>query len=229
MWLSSSMAVPGHKGRHIPVALMLILVLLALAGLAVPAVRYGPQLLARATGGTSSDVQGLPGAYTPGPTPPPQPGFKAFASPHSNYSIDVPQAWAASTQTSTVGGQPDYIDLFAPSTPGSMDSMLVELTEASDSLANADIVSGEVASAQQSGATFAPVVGSDVLVAVSGELWQRTDYLVTSNGATTYEAILAGHHEGHAYVIVLAGGADTFAADNASYFAPALASFRFNS
>lgn len=107
--------------------------------------------------------------------------------------------------------------------------MVVEQPAAANSTADPTVIADEVDAAQQGGVTFTPTSSIAIQVNIGGEYWQRMDYTVVNNGQTTHEAICAGHHEGRAYVIVLASGADTFAGDYASYFQPALKSFRFNS
>lgn len=224
-FLSSAVPVPGSRGRRFPVALLLALALLG--ALAVGGVFLGPTLLHRLPG-VSTGYSSPPGTYTPGPTPPPQPGFKKFVSSRSNYSMDYPQSWIVSSEQQTAGGKPDALDIFTPQTSTGLESMLVEQPAAAANSPDAAIIASEVVAAEQSGATFAPTSTIPIQINIGGEFWQRLDYTVTSSGQTSHEAIFAGHHEGRAYVLVLAGAANAFAADYSADFAPALASFRFN-
>ncbi len=225
-WLSASLPVPGQRGRRFPVVLLLALVLLA--GVVAAGVLLGPKVLSHLNGASTGFTE-PPGTYTPGPTPSAQAGFKRFVNAGSNYSIDYPQGWTVSSEPQTVQGQPDAIDLFSPGTVGTFNSMVVEQPAAANSTADPTVIADEVDAAQQGGVTFTPTSSIAIQVNIGGEYWQRMDYTVVNNGQTTHEAICAGHHEGRAYVIVLASGADTFAGDYASYFQPALKSFRFNS
>jgi hypothetical protein len=224
-WLSASLPVPGAKGRRFP--LIFLLIALVLVGLAGASLLLGPKLLNR-VGGGSGNSSVPPGPYTPGPTPTTQAGFKKFVSAGSNYSLDYPQGWTATNQAQTVQGQPDDVEIFSTPTQGAPDSLVVEQPGADANVADTDIISSEVQAAQQGGVTFTPTSTIPIQVNIGGEYWLRLDYTVSGGGQQTHEAIFAGHHEGRAYVIALVSGADTFEGDYATYFRPALNSFRFN-
>ncbi len=224
MWLSASLPVPGMKKKRFPVVLALLAVLVILA---IPAALFGPKALAYVSGGANGYTS-LKGTYTPGPTPPAQAHFKKFVS-GSRYSMDYPDQWSTSNKQQSVQGQPDTIDIFAPTTASGFSSMLVEQATAAGSVSDQDIITNEVAAAAQNGVVFTPTSTGTTQVNIGGEYWQRRDYVVTGGTSPSlHEAILAGHHQGRSYVIVLVSAADSFASDAALYFTPALTSFRFN-
>jgi hypothetical protein len=227
MWLSASLPIPGTgpKKRRVPVVLVLVVALMVLA---VPGVLFGPKLIAKVQGTNGGAYSGPKGTFTPGPTPKAQSHFKKYVSERSLYSMDYPDTWAIASKEQSVQGRYDHIDVFAPATQGAVNSMLVEQAAAAAEVADAEVIASEVAGAQQNGITFKPTADKPVPVNVGGEFWQRQDFTVTGGGVTVHEAILAGHHQGRSYVIVLVSSTAAFSGDSTKYFSPALKSFRFN-
>lgn len=210
--------------RRLPlIALLGILVVV----LAVPGVLLGPKVLAKLGVGAAAPYQGPKGTYTPGPTPTTLPNFKKFVSARALYSMDYPAAWTVSAKEQTVQGQYDHIDVFMAAPTNASTAIYVEQAGAASSVSDADVIASEVAGVQQAGVTLTLTASAAPTQNIGGEIWQQRDYLVNGNGPATHEAILAGHHAGRSYVILLVSAPGDFAGDTTASFTPALKSFRF--
>ncbi|MGE5333223.1 MAG: hypothetical protein ACM3N4_00855, partial [Nitrososphaerota archaeon] len=62
---------------------------------------------------------------------------------------------------------------------------------------------------------------------IGSEQWQRREYDVSDKGVTLHMVILATHHQGRAYVIVLVSSTTTFKQNDTGIFEPMLKSFTF--
>jgi hypothetical protein len=163
--------------------------------------------------------------YTPGPTPTPATNFKEFASARAKYVLSYPNTWAVSSNEAKLQLQYDYTDVFNP--PNSPSHVSVEQAGVFSYYTEQKIIQGEVAGAQQSGFTFTEVATAQAKQTVGGATWVRSEYDINANGQPLHMAILATHHGGKGYVIVLVSTAAEFGNDAQSVFDPLLASFRF--
>lgn len=164
--------------------------------------------------------------YTPGATPSPAANFKEFPSARAKYVLSYPSAWAVSSNDAKLQQQYDYTDVFNP--PNSPSHVSIEQAEVFSYYTDQKIIQGEVAGAQQSGFTFTEVPTAQATQTVGGAVWQRREYDITANGQPLHMAILATHHGGKGYVVVLVSSAAEFGNDAQAVFDPMLASFRFS-
>lgn len=226
-------AAPATKGgrRGVAIALVSLVIVVLLAGGGFLARHQISALLHR--GGTGAS--GAPGpsafaTYTPGPTPTTLPSYKLYANTNAKYIIEYPSAWSTQNQNTTSGGY-DYVDLFTQQSP--LASVGVESAQAFSNQSDGAIIQGEVDGAKQASKTTTLTftqIGSDVTVSVGGENWTRRDYNVSANtGVTLHMAILATHHAGRAYAIVLYSDSSSFVKDDSGVFKTILGTFRFSS
>jgi hypothetical protein len=103
----------------------------------------------------------------------------------------------------------------------------IEQAQAACALSDVNIIQGEVAAAQQQNITFTESASAARTQTIGGEQWQRREYAVSDKGVTLHMVILACHHQGRAYVIVLVSRTTTFAQDDTGIFEPMLKSFTF--
>jgi len=180
--------------------------------------------------------------YTPGPTPTALANDKVNVSAPLHYIIDYPSSWQLSTNATTTSGQYDNLDTYTQ--PSTNTRITVETAGAFASYTPAQIIQGEINAATQQGATFNPITSATRSQGVGGEVWQRQEYTVTvkvTPAATATAtatatpttahlrmAILATHHLGHGYVIILASDDTAFAKADTTYFEPTLTTFRFS-
>lgn len=214
----------GRRGAILGGVLALLLVLVG------GGVFLGPRLVHHFDP-TLGDNQVLNDPYQPlsGPSPTPPANFTAFTSARSGYSLDYPTGWSLSSQSQSVQGQADYIDIFLQATADPPASFTVEQAAAAASVPDDQVIASEVSGAAQSGVTLAPINGLPQTASVGGAEWQRRDYTVTASGKSAHEVILACHHASHSFVIVYLAPTSTFDSDVAAYFMPTLYSFRFTS
>ena len=200
---------------------ILVLVAVLVAGVVV----VGPRILQKLQPSTTSSSLCTPsGSATPGTLPSPPAHFKQATSTRSRYGISYPETWTLEQQQKAATGY-DYIDVYT--LPNSPTSVTIEQAEAACALADINIIQGEVAVAQQQNITFTEVTSAATTQTIGGEKWQRREYDVNSKGVTLHMVILACHHQGRAYVIVLVSRTTTFAKDNTGIFEPMLKSFAF--
>jgi hypothetical protein len=219
--------VNDDKKRSFPIRGLLVALVAAviLGGLG-----YGGYTLLRSQGQTAHPTTIVPDAqfatYTPGPTPTPPANFKEFASARAKYVLSYPETWAVSSNDSKLQQQYDYTDVFNP--PNSPSHVSVEQAAVFSYYTEQKIIQGEVAGAQQSGFTFTEVATAQATQTVGGATWERREYDINANGQPLHMAILATHHGGKGYVIVLVSSAAEFGNDAQSVFDPMLASYRFS-
>ena len=84
-----------------------------------------------------------------------------------------------------------------------------------------------MAAAQQQNITFTENTSAAQTQTIGGETWQRREYDVSDKGVTLHMVILACHHQGRAYVIVLVSKNTTFNQDDSGIFQPMLKTFTF--
>jgi hypothetical protein len=161
-------------------------------------------------------------AYTPGPTPTPAPSFTYFQSKRSAYILAYPQSWTAKEQPAQGD---DNLDTFVAA--GGVPYLNVEQAGAFAGRSDSNVISNEVQSGQQQGATYAEDTAAATTAAIGGEQWTRHEFDVTNGGAKFRMAILSCHHLGRGYVIVLVSAPADFAKLNSGAFQTMLASFRF--
>ncbi|HEY7021680.1 MAG TPA: hypothetical protein VH349_11230 [Ktedonobacterales bacterium] len=216
----------GEKKGSFPIrGLVVALVVVAILG----GLGYGAYTLLRSQGSAARPTAIVPDAafatYTPGPTPTPATNFKEFASARAKYVLSYPNTWAVSSNEAKLQQQYDYTDVFNP--PNSPSHVSVEQAGVFSYYTEQKIIQGEVAGAQQSGFTFTEVTTAQAKQTVGGATWQRSEYDINANGQPLHMAILATHHGGKGYVIVLVSTAAEFGNDAQSVFDPLLTSFRF--
>src|SRR6185312_16087609 len=164
------------------------------------------------------------GAAADGTVPTPDTHFKQFTSSRSRYGMNYPETWTVEPQQKVASGY-DYIDVYT--LPNSSSSVSIEQAQAACALTDINIIQGEVTAAQQQSITFTEVTSAATSQTIGGEQWQRREYDVSDKGATLHMVILACHHQGRAYVIVLVSKSTTFTQDNTGIFTPMLKSFTF--
>ena len=235
----------GPRGAIIALAALLVVIALAVVGILVVPGHVGQQTV---------QVPDSPFAtYTPGATPTVDANFKAFTSDRSHYALVYPQAWNATSDQRTTASQYDYIDTFALQNAPSR--LVVEQAGAFTGYTDQQLIADEVSNAQQNGVTFTKTdaqaqgtqtpaatsssktptsqtpttqgSGSTQTQKVGGATWARQDYSVNVNGNPVHMVILACHHSGRGYVIVLVSTAAEFGNDDQAIFEPMLASFMF--
>jgi hypothetical protein len=223
---SGGRADSSEKKGSFPIrgALVALVIAVIIGGLG-----FGGYTLLRSQGQAAQPTAIVPDAafatYTPGPTPAPPTNFKEFASTRAKYVLSYPNTWAISSNEAKLQQQYDYTDVFNP--PNSPSHVSVEQAGVFSYYTEQKIIQGEVAGAQQSGFTFTEVATAQAKQTVGGATWERREYDINANGQPLHMAILATHHGGKGYVIVLVSTAAEFGNDAQSVFDPLLASFRF--
>jgi len=219
----------GRDGERRSFPIRVLLVAMVVVGI-LTGLGFGVYSLLRSQGQPAHSTVVMPDAsfatYTPGPTPTPPANFKEFASARSKYILSYPGTWAISSNDAKLQQQYDYTDIFNP--PNSPSHVSVEQAGVFSYYTEQKIIQGEVAGAQQSGYTFTEVATAQTTQTVGGAMWQRREYDINANGQPLHMAILATHHGGKGYVIVLVSSAAEFGNDAQAVFDPLLASFRFS-
>jgi hypothetical protein len=203
-----------------------VLVLVVLAAVVAGGIVLAPRLLNRLQPPTTtnSTLCTAKGAATPGTLPTPDAHFKQFTSSRSLYGMNYPETWTVAPTQKTANGY-DYIDTYT--LPNSTSAVNVEQAQAACALTDSAIIQGEVAAAQQQNITFTENTSAAQTQTIGGETWQRREYDVSDKGVTLHMVILACHHQGRAYVIVLVSKDSSFKQDNTGIFQPMLKSFTF--
>ena len=204
------------------VVVLLVLLVAVVAGGIVVAPRLLNRLHPSAT--TSSTLCTVKGAATPGTPPTPDAHFKQFTSARSQYGMNYPETWTVEPQQKVANGY-DYIDIYT--LPNSSTSASIEQAQAACALTDSAIIQGEVAAAQQQNITFTETTSAAQTQTIGGEQWQRREYDVSDKGVSLHMVILACHHQGRAYVIVLVSKTTSFKQDDSGIFEPMLKSFTF--
>ena len=232
----SSVRIPGFRSsedaakgksssRRIVTTVVVLLVLLT--AVVAGGIVLAPRVLNRLNPSgatTSSALCTASGSATNGTVPTPGAHLKQFASSRSRYGVNYPETWTVEPQQKAASGY-DYIDVYT--LPNSSTLVSVEQAQAACALSDVNIIQGEVAAAQQQNITFTESAAAARTQTIGGEQWQRREYDVSDKGVTLHMVILACHHQGRAYVIVLVSRTTTFTQDNTGIFEPMLKSFTF--
>ena len=215
---------PPKKRRRVGlIAAMSALVVLALLGGGYLGRSKILALLHRG-GATTTTAPGF-ATYTPGPTPTALANYNLYVSTRSLYAVQYPAAWNIQNKNYNSSSGYDYVDTFQQVDPPA--EVGIESAQAFNTVSDTAIIDGEVIGAKQGGMSLTQI-GSDVTVTIGGERWTRRDYAgKTSNGVSLHMAILAGHHAGRAYAIVLTAATADFVKEDAGVFKTILSTFRF--
>jgi hypothetical protein len=213
------------SSRRIVTTVVVLLVVLTavVAGVIAVAPRVLNRLNPSGTTGSSS-LCTASGTATNGTPPTPEAHLKQFASSRSRYGVNYPETWTVEPQQKAASGY-DYIDVYT--LPNSSTLVSIEQAQAACALSDTNIIQGEVAAAQQQSITFTESTTAAKTQNIGGEQWQRREYDVSDKGVTLHMVILACHHQGRAYVIVLVSRTSTYTQDNTGIFQPMLKSFTF--
>jgi hypothetical protein len=232
----SSVRIPGlrsaedsDKGKSSSrrIVTTVVVVLVLLTAVVAGAIVLAPRVLNRLnpSGATaSSALCTASGPATNGSVPTPGAHLKQFASSRSRYGVNYPETWTVEPQQKAASGY-DYIDVYT--LPNSSSLVSIEQAQAACALSDVNIIQGEVAAAQQQNITFTESTTAARTQTIGGEQWQRREYDVSDKGVTLHMVILACHHQGRAYVIVLVSRTTTFTQDDTGIFEPMLKSFAF--
>lgn len=204
-----------------------VLVLVVLAALGAGGVVLAPKVLNRlhpTSATTTSPLCVAKGDAKAGTPPIPDSHFKQFVSSRSFYGMNYPETWTVEPTQKTANGY-DYIDNYT--LPNSTSAVSIEQAEAACALTDSAIIQGEVAAAQQQNITFTENTSAAQTQTIGGETWQRREYDVSVKGVALHMVILACHHQGRAYIIVLASKTTSFKQDDTGIFEPMLKSFTF--
>ncbi|HUY79787.1 MAG TPA: zinc ribbon domain-containing protein [Ktedonobacterales bacterium] len=233
-----------NRQRQIALVLIIILGLAAVGGLgyhfAPASIKSKVHHLLGSSPSVSAPTVPPFATYTPGPTPTPLANDKINVSAPLHYVIDYPSAWLLGSNSTTTSGQYDNLDTY--SQPSADTRITVETAGAFASYTPAQIIQGEITAATQQGATFSQIASATRTQSVGGEVWQRQEYTVTLKITPTatatatatpttahlHMAILATHHLGRGYVIVLTSDDTAFTKADTTYFEPTLSTFRFS-
>ncbi len=216
-----------RKGGGLRIVIGLLVMLAIVAGVGV---EFGPtvyhKLLSRGGGGSAPQTSSTTCAteVTPSAQAKPPTGLTAFAS--TAYTLTYPTGWQKNTQSGASQGQCDVVFLF--SQPNGAAKVNVEEAGAFAPLSDVQVIQAEAQSAQQQGSTFTEITSAATTQSIGGEVWQRREYQVTAkSGVKLHLALLAGHHKGAGFAIVLLSSDAGFASDDTTTFEPLLHSFQF--
>lgn len=198
------------------------------AGLGVelgPQVYHFAQRRGLVAGGSAAQTSTTCGAEaTPSAALKPPAGSTIFAT--TTYTLAYPTGWQKNAQSGSSQGQCDVV--FAFSQSGSAAKLNVEQAGAFASLSDTQVIAAEAQSAQAQGSSFSEITSAASTQSIGGEVWQRHEYQVTlKDGTKLHLALLAGHHKGAGYAIILLSNDSSFASDDTTSFEPVLKSFQF--
>lgn len=226
---SSQQAPKAKRKRGLVGTIFWMFTLLVMAaGLGVelgPQIYHFAQRRGLVAGGSAGQTTTTCGAEaTPGASPTPPAGSTAFAT--TTYSLVYPASWQKNAQSGSSQGQCDVV--FAFSQPNSAAKLNVEQAGAFASLTDAQVIAAEAQSAKAQGSSFSEITSAASTQTIGGEVWQRHEYQVTTkDGAKLHLALLAGHHKGAGFAIILLSSDAGFAGDDTNSFEPVLKSFQF--
>ncbi|MDE3229273.1 MAG: hypothetical protein KGO05_05290 [Chloroflexota bacterium] len=222
---------PKRKGSPLKVVfgLLLTLVVVALVGVEVGPKVYHLLVSRGAIGGpqtstTCASQATPPTAQTPAAHATATSGPVAFAT--TAYTLTYPNGWQQSTQSGASGGLCDVVFLFAQ--PGGAARFNIEQAGAFAPITDLQVIQAEAQTAKQGGSTLTEITSAATTETVGGEVWQRREYQVTTKGGVKLRlALLAGHHKGAGYAIVMVDSDTGFAGDDTTLFEPILRSLKF--
>lgn len=223
---------PKRKGSPLKVAfgLLTTLALVAVIGLELgPKVYHlivarggglgGPQTSATCASEATPPASQTPGAHASSAT-----GPVTFAT--TAYTLAYPNGWQKSAQSGASAGLCDVVFLF--SQPGGAARFNVEQAGAFAPLSDLQVIQAETQTAKQGGSTLTEITSAATTQTIGGEVWQRREYQVTTKGGVKLHlALLAGHHKGAGYAIVMLDSDTGFAGDDTTLFEPILHSLKF--
>lgn len=224
---SGGKATQKRKGSPLKTIISLLAVLVVVAALGV---ELGPKVyrlvLNRGAGGAAAQqttvncaTEATPSAQMKVPT-----GSTAFAT--TAYALTYPSSWQKNAQSGSAQSQCDVVFLF--SQPNGAAKFNVEEAGAFASLSDTQVIEAEAQSAQQQGATFSEITSASKTQSIGGEVWQRREYQATTkSGVKLHLALLATHHKGAGFAIVMLSSDSSFASDDTTTFEPMLLSFQF--
>lgn len=228
---STGQAAPKKRGSNVFSTIFWLFVLLVMV--AGAGVEFGPQVYHLVTKHSLGSSSGATGSQTPlscatEATPAAQAtvasGSTAFAT--SAYSLVYPSGWQKSLQSGSSGGQCDVAFQF--SQPNGTARITVEQAGAFGALTDLQVIQAEAQSAAAQGTSFSEITSSASTQSLGGEVWQRHEYQVTiQSGLKLHLALLATHHKGVGYAIILLSSDSGFASDDMTSFEPLLHSFQF--
>jgi hypothetical protein len=221
-----------RKGGALKMALSLITTL-ALIG--VLGVEFGPKvyhLILSRSGALVPSQTSLSCATETAPAP------TATAAAHAksggsvtpfattSYTLTYPAGWQKSSRSGSSGGQCDVVYQFAR--PGAAVRFNIEQAGAFAPLTDLQMIQAEAQTAQTGGSTLTEITSAATTQTIGGDVWQRREYQVTTkSGIKLHLALLAGHHKGAGFAIVMLDSDTGFAADDTTVFEPILRSVAF--
>lgn len=215
-------------------ALRLAFGLLLLLGLvAALGIKFGPKVYDKfiahtgGSGGNGPTTSSITCAsqVTPSAAIKPASGYSAFGA--TAFALTYPTGWQTKTQSSIAQNQCDVDFLFAQPNGGAA-SFNVEEAGAFTPLTDLQIIQAEAQSAQQQGSTLVEITSAATTQSIGGEVWQRREYQVTpKSGVKLHLALLATHHKGAGFAIVMVSSDTGFASDDTTTFEKVLTSFQF--
>lgn len=221
-----------RKGGALKVAFSLIGTL-ALIG--VLGVEFGPKiyhLVLSRSGGIVPATTSVTCATETTPAPTATTAAKAKSASSGTpfattaYSLTYPAGWQKSSQSGTSGGQCDVVYLFAK--PGGGARFNIEEAGAFSSLTDLQVIQAEAQTALTGGSTLTEITSAATTQTIGGDVWQRREYQATTkSGVKLHLALLAGHHKGAGFAIVMLDSDTGFAADDTTIFEPILRSVTF--
>lgn len=223
---SNGRATKKRAGGALRMAFSLLATLAVIAALGV---EYGPKMyhlvLARGAGATSTSAPiACASETTPGTQTKPPTGQSLFTT--TAYTLTYPNGWQKTSQSGTSANQCDVVYLFAQ--PNGAARFNVEEAGAFGTLSDLQVIQAEAQNAQQQGTTFTEITSAATTQSIGGEVWQRREYQATSKtGVKMRLALLAGHHKGAGFAIILLSSDAGFASDDTTSFEPMLHSFQF--
>lgn len=221
-----------RKGGALKVALSL-LTTLALIG--VLGVEFGPKIyhLVLSRGGPIGVVQSSTTCATetasaPTATTSAKTKSASTVTPFATtaYTLTYPTGWQKSSQSGTSAGLCDVVYQFAK--PGAATRFNIEEAGAFASLTNLQVIQAEAQTAMTGGTTLTEITSASTTQTIGGDVWQRREYQATTkSGVKLHLALLAGHHKGAGFAIVMLDSDTGFAADDTTIFEPILRSVAF--
>ncbi|MGH2504742.1 MAG: hypothetical protein ACRDID_19710, partial [Ktedonobacterales bacterium] len=195
-------------------------------------VKFGPKVYDKfiahtGSGGNGPTTSGITCASqaTPPAAIKPASGYSAYGA--TAFALTYPTGWQTKTQSSVAQNQCDVDFLFAQPNGGAA-SFNVEEAGAFTSLSDQQIIQAEAQAAQQQGSTLVEITSAATTQSIGGEVWQRREYQVTpKSGVKLHLALLATHHKGAGFAIIMVSSDTGFASDDTTTFEKMLTSFQF--
>ncbi|HEY8324087.1 MAG TPA: zinc-ribbon domain-containing protein [Ktedonobacterales bacterium] len=218
-----------RRGGALRLVFGLLVALLLVAALGV---KFGPKVYDKfiahtGSGGNGPTTSGITCASqaTPPAAIKPASGYSAYGA--TAFALTYPTGWQTKTQSSVAQNQCDVDFLFAQPNGGAA-SFNVEEAGAFTSLSDQQVIQAEAQAAQQQGSTLVEITSAATTQSIGGEVWQRREYQVTpKSGVKLHLALLATHHKGAGFAIIMVSSDTGFASDDTTTFEKMLTSFQF--